>query len=121
MLARRPVLAANTGGPVETVRDPETGWLRDPDDVPAWTAVMRRALALPAADLARMGSDGARRVKDTFGRDHMARRLDALVADAVATKPRPPPLSGVLGLVSLALLFFLGLGLAIACKRLVRR
>ncbi|KAM4060776.1 glycosyl transferases group 1 domain-containing protein [Hirsutella rhossiliensis] len=121
MLARRPVLAANTGGPVETVCDPATGWLRDPDDVPAWTAVMRRALALPAADLARMGSDGARRVKNTFGRDQMADRLDALVADMVAAKPGPPPLSSsVLNLVFLALLLSLGLGLASMYKRLTR-
>lgn len=120
MLARRPVLAADTGGPVETVCDPATGWLRDPADVPAWTAVMRRALALPAADLARMGDDGARRVRDTFGRDRMAERLDALVADIVAAKPGPSPLSGVLSFVVLALLFSLGLGLASVYKRLTR-
>ncbi|KAG6015580.1 Alpha-1,3-mannosyltransferase-like protein, partial [Claviceps citrina] len=35
MLAHVPVLAANTGGPVETIADPETGWLRDPADVDA--------------------------------------------------------------------------------------
>ncbi|KHN95505.1 mannosyltransferase [Metarhizium album ARSEF 1941] len=76
MLSRVPVLAANTGGPVETVADPQTGWLRDPVDVPAWTDVMARCLALPDHQLAAMGVAGERRVRALFGRDQMAQTLD---------------------------------------------
>ncbi|KID83579.1 mannosyltransferase [Metarhizium guizhouense ARSEF 977] len=76
MLARVPVLAANTGGPVETVADRETGWLRDPADAPAWTDVMARCLALPDDQLAAMGDAGRRRVRELFGRDKMAQTLD---------------------------------------------
>ncbi|KGQ10096.1 Alpha-1,3/1,6-mannosyltransferase alg-2 [Beauveria bassiana D1-5] len=73
MLARAPVLAANTGGPTETVVED-----RDP--------VMRRALSLSAADAARMGDEGRRRVKDTFGRDKMATTLMTVVRDVAAAR-----------------------------------
>ncbi|KAG8413472.1 Alpha-1,3-mannosyltransferase-like protein [Metarhizium acridum] len=76
MLARVPVLAANTGGPVETVADRETGWLRDPGDAPAWADVMARCLALPDDQLAAMGAAGQRRVRELFGRAKMAQTLD---------------------------------------------
>ena len=33
MLAGVPVLATNTGGPLETIYDGRTGWLRSPDNV----------------------------------------------------------------------------------------
>ncbi|OAA37618.1 mannosyltransferase [Metarhizium rileyi] len=76
MLSRLPVLAANTGGPVETIADGETGWLRDPDDVSAWTDVMHHSLSLSDEQVARMGAAGQRRVEDMFGRDKMAQTLD---------------------------------------------
>ncbi|PNY29815.1 Alpha-1,3/1,6-mannosyltransferase alg-2 [Tolypocladium capitatum] len=120
MLAGLPVLAANTGGPVETVRDPQTGWLRDPDDVGAWSAVMRAALAMPDADLAKMGREGADRVETMFGRDRMSERLDAIVAGIAAAKPRPPLFNNVLNLVLLALFFSLGLGIASTYRRFFR-
>lgn len=81
MLARVPVLAANTGGPVETVVEGETGWLRDPYEPLAWSAVMRHALLLGDADRERMGDEGARRVKETFGREQMATTLVNLVRE----------------------------------------
>ena len=86
MLARVPVLAANTGGPTETVVEAETGWLRDPYEPLAWSAVMRRALALPPAEAARIGAEGSRRVKETFGRDHMATTLMNVVREIVVAR-----------------------------------
>ncbi|KAM3548972.1 hypothetical protein ARSEF4850_009110 [Beauveria asiatica] len=86
MLARVPVLAANTGGPTETVVEAETGWLRDPYEPLAWSAVMRRALRLSDADAARMGDEGRCRVKDTFGRDKMATTLMTVVRDVAAAR-----------------------------------
>lgn len=79
MLARLPVLAANTGGPTETVVEGATGWLRDPYEPLAWSAVMRHALALPDEERRRMGEEGAARVKATFGREQMAEAIDAVV------------------------------------------
>ncbi|ODA78117.1 hypothetical protein RJ55_06720 [Drechmeria coniospora] len=120
MLARRPVLAANTGGPVETIRDSVTGWLRDPDDVAAWSDVMRRALALTPAQLADMGAAGAHRVTTLFGRDRMSERLDAIVDEMVAMKRPPLLINSLVNLVLLALCFCLGLAFASVYKRLRR-
>ncbi|KAM5343172.1 hypothetical protein ACJ41O_014138 [Fusarium nematophilum] len=86
MLARTPVLAADSGGPVETIVDGETGWLRSPDDVAAWADVVRRALAMDDADVERMGSSGAARVRSLFGREQMAERFEEIVDDIVARK-----------------------------------
>ncbi|KAI0855477.1 hypothetical protein F4860DRAFT_519791 [Xylaria cubensis] len=79
MLSGVPVLAADTGGPVETVVEGETGWLRSPDNVDEWTAVMDRALhQLSAQDLAKMSKAGVERVKNGFGEAEMAQRLDTI-------------------------------------------
>ncbi|KAM0330638.1 hypothetical protein ACHAQA_003588 [Verticillium albo-atrum] len=85
MRARIPVLAANTGGPTETVVDGTTGWLRDPEDVQAWTAVMESVLA-PNADakMRRMGAAGADRVRAEFGQEKMAQSLEALLTGVKA-------------------------------------
>ncbi|KAF5979367.1 alpha-1 3 alpha-1 6-mannosyltransferase [Fusarium coicis] len=87
MLARTPVLAANSGGPVETIVDGETGWLRSPKDVDAWADVVRTALKLGDADVQKMGDKGAVRVKDLFGREQMAKRFDEILVDIVSKKP----------------------------------
>ncbi|KAK7414658.1 Alpha-1,3-mannosyltransferase-like protein [Neonectria punicea] len=109
MLARTPVLAANSGGPVETIRDEETGWLRSPEDVLAWSDVMQRALAMPNAELSEMGECGAARVRNLFGRDQMAERLDTIVQDIVAQKRPPPVFNTIVNVAGLALFFTLGL------------
>ncbi|KAH6608234.1 hypothetical protein Trco_004547 [Trichoderma cornu-damae] len=93
MLARVPVLAANTGGPVETIRDSKTGWLRDPEDVDAWSNVMRSVLRTSDADLRRMGADGEKRVRSLFGRDNMALRLETSIDEIVSQKHARPSLS----------------------------
>ncbi|KOS17658.1 hypothetical protein ESCO_003301 [Escovopsis weberi] len=103
MLARTPVLACASGGPVETIRDGATGWLRDPDDVASWTRVVSGALAMAPGDLARMGDDGAQRVRDLFGRDKMALRLDGIVEDlAREARASPGPRLPVGALLALA-------------------
>jgi alpha-1,3/alpha-1,6-mannosyltransferase len=115
MLARVPVLAANTGGPVETVADGVTGWLRDPDDVPAWSAAIQNALGLDDAQIDAIGASGAARVRDLFSRDSMAQRLDAIIDKITdpATAPRAaaaPTASTVLwGLLRLSFFFLIGL------------
>lgn len=110
MLSRTPVLAANTGGPVETVLDGETGWLRRPDDVPGWTAVVGRALALDDRHVEAMGKRGEDRVKSMFGRDKMADRLEDLVDEIVELKRPPPLINAFLNFFGIVLVFALGLG-----------
>ena len=81
MLAGTPVLADKSGGPLETVVDGETGWLRPADDISQWTKVMRQALfELPKDRLTHMGDKGKRRVRDEFSHTKMASRLDEEIA-----------------------------------------
>lgn len=77
MLAGIPVLAANSGGPLETVLDPETGWLRSVDKVDQWTEVMQKVLhEMTDAQLKHMGENGKTRVKEEFSETKLAHRLD---------------------------------------------
>jgi len=52
---RRLVIAADLGGPRETVVDDVTGWLTPPGDAPALAARIRAALAVPPEARAAMG------------------------------------------------------------------
>jgi alpha-1,3/alpha-1,6-mannosyltransferase len=93
MLAGVPVLAADVGGPTETVVEGVTGWLRG-DDVDEWVAVMRDILTerVGRDERQRMGQQGRRRVKKLFSKDTMASRLDEEV-QKMDTAARPPILS----------------------------
>ncbi|KAK7755843.1 Alpha-1,3-mannosyltransferase-like protein [Diatrype stigma] len=94
MLRGLPVLAADCpGGPRETVVEGQTGWLRDPARPEAWTDVMDRVLdegRLPAAELEQMRRAGVRRVREGFGQDQMAERLDEIFARLVAAELEKP-------------------------------
>lgn len=80
MLAGTPVLAANTGGPLETVVDGQTGWLRPPDDTAKWTEVMDKVLhKMSDKDMKDMGRAGIKRVKAEFSDFKMAERFDKLI------------------------------------------
>lgn len=77
MLAKVPVLAAKSGGPLETIADGETGWLRPVDDREIWTAILRQVLYEMTQDqLQQMGENGRQRVISEFSETKMARRLD---------------------------------------------
>jgi glycosyltransferase involved in cell wall biosynthesis len=52
----RPVIAADLGGPVETVRHGETGWRIKPGDPAALAAAIEQVLALPEDERARIGA-----------------------------------------------------------------
>lgn len=95
MLFGVPVLATNTGGPLETIYEGRTGWLRSPDKVAQWTEVMRKPLIPSSASaLKAMGQKGRDRVLAEFSKDQMAQTLDVeirkLVRDLAA---RPTVLS----------------------------
>ncbi|RDA89697.1 hypothetical protein CP533_5258 [Ophiocordyceps camponoti-saundersi (nom. inval.)] len=124
MLAACPVLAADSGGPVETVRDGVTGWLRNPDDVPAWSSAMRDALSLSDAKRASMGASAASHVRASFGRDVMARRLDELLLSlppvVAKRKTSSARLANPINLCLLLMFFLFGTILSAACLRLIR-
>ena len=88
MLSGVPVLAANSGGPLETVVDGKTGWLRSVDKIEEWTDVMQQVLhELIDTQLRQMGENGRRRVKEEFSADKMAHRLDDEI-EAMLKAPR---------------------------------
>lgn len=96
MLAGTPVLAANEGGPTETVISGQTGWLRDVKKVHEWTEVMRIALEDGDGEdrLKEMGKWGRDRVIAEFSKDKMAERLDTEIQGMMKVgRPRPPVFS----------------------------
>lgn len=115
MRARVPVLAATTGGPVESVQDGVTGWLRDTADTPAWTDVMVGALAMSDAQARRMGDAGAKRVQQEFGRDAMAKLMDMVIVEMVSrhAKSTDSLLLDILTFIVVLALAF-GVGMAVS-------
>lgn len=95
MLARVPVLATNTGGPLETIYDGRTGWLRSPDKIEQWTDVMRKPLIPSSADtLQAMGQRGRERVLAEFSHTKMTQSLDQEVqklCSSTVQRPRITP------------------------------
>jgi alpha-1,3/alpha-1,6-mannosyltransferase len=96
MLAGTPVLAANEGGPTETVVSGQTGWLRDVKKVQDWTEVMRIALEDGDGEerLKEMGKWGRERVISEFSKEAMAERLEAEI-QGMAKGERPAVVSSL--------------------------
>lgn len=134
MLAEVPVLAANEGGPLETVVEGETGWLRDIRNPGEWTAVMTRVLEAPnPAELRKMGENGRKRVQAEFSKEQMALRLDQSL-DQISNPPKKPStipdwlwmtiivaVSGVVLALGATWLLFLGLDLVTDKQQLSRQ
>ncbi|KAL2195699.1 glycosyltransferase family 4 protein [Corynascus similis CBS 632.67] len=86
MLRGVPVLAADNGGPTETVVEGVTGWLRDPARPEDWSAVMDRVLNdMPEQELRKMGEAGVERVKGRFAEAQMAERLEGIFEEMEGT------------------------------------
>jgi alpha-1,3/alpha-1,6-mannosyltransferase len=119
MLAGTPVLAANEGGPTETVVSGQTGWLRDVTKVQDWTEVMRIALEDGDGEehLKEMGKWGRERVISEFSKEAMAERLETEIK-GMAEKERPDIVSSsvIFGLAGsvIALCFALAIRSAVA-------
>ena len=71
-LAQLPVLAQNNGGPLETILDGETGYLR-PADPALWSTVME-SVCFQKHDK-EMGRRGRQNVLDKFSQESMSRKL----------------------------------------------
>jgi alpha-1,3/alpha-1,6-mannosyltransferase len=91
MLAGIPVLAADEGGPRETVVEGQTGWLRNVAKIDDWAEVMNNVLDGTVSDAAlqKMGQDGRERVKTLFSKEKMASRLDEEL-ELLNKTSRPP-------------------------------
>jgi alpha-1,3/alpha-1,6-mannosyltransferase len=90
MLSYTPVLAANEGGPTETIVEGKTGWLRDAGEAEEWTEVLRKVIDGTYGDkeLRQMGEEGHRRVKSLFSKEGMAQALDEEM-ERLERTPRP--------------------------------
>lgn len=118
MLAGVPVLAANTGGPTETVVEGVTGWLREPAETRQWTDVMDRVLnKLSRDELAAMTRAGIERVKNNFADVQMAQRLDVLFEEIEGSRPQT---GGGISLVLVGLLALVGMCASVAFLKLAR-
>ncbi|KOS47359.1 hypothetical protein ACN38_g1654 [Penicillium nordicum] len=85
-----PVLASNTGGPLETIVEGETGWLRDAHADEEWTAVMDKALyGLSREDLQRMALAGKNRAQQEFSLTAMGDRLEEEISTMLKAERRP--------------------------------
>jgi alpha-1,3/alpha-1,6-mannosyltransferase len=120
MLAGTPVLAANEGGPTETVISGQTGWLRDVSKVQEWTEVMRIALEDGDGEqrLREMGRWGRERVVAEFSLDKMGERLDDAMEAMMRQKVRPPLMSNLVLMVVAA---FMGIFVWATLQVVVRR
>ncbi len=77
-----PVVAGNSGGIPDAVRDGETGFLVPAEDPPAFAEVITRLLADP--DLARrIGANGRRAVETYYNWDRVVRDLRGIEAEVV--------------------------------------
>lgn len=82
-----PVLASDTGGPLETILDGETGWLRDASKPEEWTKVLKKVLLdLDDTSMRAMALAGQKRVINNFTRNIMAQKFDAEITSMVASK-----------------------------------
>ena len=122
MAAEVPVLATDTGGPLETIYDGRTGWLRSPSKIGSWTEIMRKPLLPSNTDsLKVMGQRGRDRVIRDFSHTRMGSALDERLHDLcsdVSYRPRlvSPWLFAALCVVILAgtLRLIFGFGMQIA-------
>jgi alpha-1,3/alpha-1,6-mannosyltransferase len=112
MLAGVPVLAANEGGPVETVVEGETGWLRDVSKAHDWTGVMQKVLSggIDEVQLRQIGENGRRRVTENFSKENMAKRFEEEI-NSLSDIKRPrviaPTLPFLFATITVALLAIL--------------
>ena len=94
MICGLPVLAADSGGPTESVVDAppaeKTGWLRAP--VPAvWAEALEEIVGLSEGERSALGERARRRAREKFGMVAMARDLETALRETVAMGPVPTP------------------------------
>jgi alpha-1,3/alpha-1,6-mannosyltransferase len=90
MRAGIPVLASNTGGPLETIVEGETGWLRDAKKDADWTVVMDKVLyEMDQKELDRMSALARKRAEQEFSLTAMGDRLEEEISGMLTSERRP--------------------------------
>jgi len=112
MYCGTPVLAVNSGGPLETVENRQTGWLVEAHPE-SWAQVMSQVDSRNSATLAAMGKRGKERVNEYFSFSAFTQHLEDYVMIATTTSSSSPRTPFTLGqiLSRLALAFHFGLAM----------
>lgn len=84
MAAHKPVIACNSGGPVESVKDGETGFLCDPNPQ-SFSLAMAKFLNDPSL-AEKMGSKARAHVTTSFSTKTFGERLNQYIMDVVQHK-----------------------------------
>ncbi|CAN6558285.1 unnamed protein product [Malus baccata var. baccata] len=84
MAAHKPVIACNSGGPVETVKNGETGFLCDCD--PREFSLAMAKLIKDPQMAQRMGIEARRHVTESFSTKIFGQHLNQYIADVARTK-----------------------------------
>jgi len=82
-----PVIACNTHGPAEIVRDGQSGWLVPPDDEPALAAALLAAASDPP-ERKRRGSQAALEARQRYGWAIIAAQIADLYQEIIARPGR---------------------------------
>ena len=83
MAAYRPVIAVSSGGPLESVKDGVTGFLR-PAEPAAFASAMHTLVTDPSLAV-KMGKAGAQHVAAKFSREALGKVLDTMCKDMTAS------------------------------------
>lgn len=84
MAAQKPVIACNSGGPVETVKHEETGFLCDPNPQ-EFSLAMAKLLENPQV-AERMGKEARKHVTESFSTTIFGQRLNQYILDIARRK-----------------------------------
>ncbi|KAJ2782503.1 Alpha-1,3-mannosyltransferase-like protein [Coemansia interrupta] len=112
MYMRVPVVAADSGGPRETVAHGKTGFLCEPT-AEGFAAAIDAVLRLDDARWAAMGAAGRERVAKAHDLDAFGAQLERVMAGMLAREPNAPMVLGValtLFIVGTAALVFVAVG-----------
>ena len=96
MICGLPVLAADSGGPTESVVDAppseKTGWLRNPQPE-VWAEALREIVGLTGEEREALSERARKRAREKFGMDAMARDMEVALKETVAMGPVPTPVA----------------------------
>ncbi|KAK6911125.1 Glycosyl transferase, family 1 [Dillenia turbinata] len=84
MAACKPVIACNSGGPVETIRNGETGFLCDPTPQDFALAMAKYIKQPQMAE--KMGREARHHVSESFSRKTFGKRLNQFLFDVARSK-----------------------------------
>lgn len=84
MAAHKPVIACNSGGPVETIRNGVTGFLSDPNPE-EFSLAMAKFIQDPQM-AERMGEEAQKHVSESFSTKIFGQRLNRFLVDVVRGK-----------------------------------